>query len=204
MTNNKKHILFDIGGVLLHIDFHKVAENLRQFSKNDVEIISEVLVGEEKNQFESGAIDERQFYQNIAQRVEAEMSYERFCDMWCDIFSENTAMSSLVHILEQTHNLIIASNTNPMHYNYIIERYPFIRNIRQKALSYEMRLLKPDPRFFLHVLKKFRLIPAETLLIDDLVSNIEAAQKIGISGIIYRDHDTLLTQLTHFGIPLNI
>ncbi len=40
---------------------------------------------------------------------------------------------------------------------YAVENFAFIDSIRHKALSYEMGFIKPDPRFFIHVLRKFRL-----------------------------------------------
>lgn len=204
MKNSTKHIILDIGGVLLEFDFQKVAENLKKLSPHDTEIITEVLLGPDKNRFETGKMSDHKFYRNIVRRLEVELSYQRFCELWCDLFVENTAMSSLVGMLEQTYTIIIASNTNTLHYNHITKHFPYIQKIQHKALSYEMGMLKDNPQFFEHLLRKFRLQPPETLLIDDTLGNVEAAEKVGIKGIIYRDYETLLGQLDLLGIPLDV
>ena len=55
--------------------------------------------------------------------------------------------------------------------------------IFEKAyFSYILHLRKPDPAIFLRVLNENRLVPAETLFIDDTLISIEAARKIGING----------------------
>jgi len=204
MNSRKKHILLDIGGVLLHLDFGRAAKKLESFSEHDIEVINELIVGDDKNSFERGRLSEYKFYKRITGKLQAEMSYQEFNDLWCDIFSENIAMSSLVKVLAQNLDLILFSNTNPLHFNHILDNYPFIGEIKHRALSYEMGLLKPDRRFFEQTLRKFRLNPSLTLLIDDSAENIATAEQIGIAGIIYRDHNALLDQLNHFGIPLHI
>lgn len=52
-------------------------------------------------------------------------------------------------------------------------------------LSFELGLIKPDPRIYEIVLQKLNAKPEEVLFIDDLQKNINAAQALGIHGIVY-------------------
>ena len=200
----KKNILLDIGGVLLNLHFNRAAEKLKSFTDSRIDSVLEMIQGQEKFRLDTGAISTEEFHREIALKLEIEITFAQFSDMWCDVFSENNAMSSLVGILNQTHNLVLASNTDSLHFNYIIENYPFIRDIRHRALSYEMGITKPDPEFFLQTLRRFRLRSQETLLIDDSSDNVMAAEQVGKSGVIYRDYDGLIDQLSRFGISLMV
>lgn len=200
----KKNILLDIGGVLLNLHFNRAAEKLKSYTDNRIDSVIEMIQGQEKFRLDIGSISTEEFYQAIVRKLEIEITFAQFTDMWCDVFSENSAMSSLVGILDQTHNLVLASNTDSLHFNHIIENYPFIRGIRHRALSYEMGTVKPDPEFFFRILRQFRLRPQETLLIDDSADNVLAAERVGISGIIYRDYDSLIDQLSRLGISLMV
>ena len=200
----KKNILLDIGGVLLDLHFNRAAEKLKRFTGNRIDSVIEMIQGRDKFRLDTGRISSEEFHQQIVRKLELEMTFAQFCDMWCDVFSENSAMSSLVGILNQTHNLVLASNTDSLHFNHIIENYPFIRGIRQRALSYEMGIVKPDPEFFFRILRQFRLRPQETLLIDDSADNVISAEKVGISGIVYRDYDALIDQLSRLGVSLMV
>jgi len=199
-----KHILLDIGGVLLNLHFNRAAEKLKNYSEKSFESIVEMIQGRHKTRLDTGGITVEEFHQEIVRSLGLEMSFEEFRELWCDVFSENSEFSSLIDILDQSHNLILASNTDALHFNYIIEHYPFIRKIKHRALSYEMGVVKPAPEFFTQILRRFRLRPQETLLIDDSSDNVMAAERVGLSGIIYRDYETLLDQLSRFGITLKV
>ncbi|MBR6663253.1 MAG: HAD-IA family hydrolase [Alphaproteobacteria bacterium] len=51
--------------------------------------------------------------------------------------------------------------------------------------SYDLRLLKPDPKIFKAVLEKLGAKPGDVIFVDDKLKNVEAAQKLGIHGIKY-------------------
>ena len=46
--------------------------------------------------------------------------------------------------------------------------------------SYQVKLMKPDARFFQYVLKQENILPSETLFVDDGAHNIEAAANLGL------------------------
>jgi glucose-1-phosphatase len=59
-----------------------------------------------------------------------------------------------------------------------------IWNIFEKPFfSFDMGLLKPDPQIYKTVLSEAGLLPSETLFLDDLKANVEAANLLGINTI---------------------
>ena len=51
--------------------------------------------------------------------------------------------------------------------------------------SFELGLLKPDPKIYQTVLEKLKAKPSEVIFIDDKLTNVDAAQKLGLHGIVY-------------------
>ena len=64
-------------------------------------------------------------------------------------------------------------------------------------LSYEMGLIKPDPEIYKLVIQKLKAQPQEILFIDDKPQNIEAAQELGINGIVF-NKDTIVQEVQKF------
>src|SRR5690242_20642309 len=61
--------------------------------------------------------------------------------------------------------------------------YPFTEIFEKNHYSHEMGLRKPDPQIFLEVLKINGLNAWETLFIDDVKENVQAAESVGIKGL---------------------
>ena len=52
-------------------------------------------------------------------------------------------------------------------------------------VSYQLKLLKPNPEIYRQVLKQLNLLPHEVIFVDDKLKNVEAARKIGITSIVF-------------------
>lgn len=61
-------------------------------------------------------------------------------------------------------------------------------------------MLKLDPRIFMHLIEKHKLIPSECIFIDDLEANIAGAKEIGMKGILFTDSKTCENTLKEYGI----
>jgi len=95
---------------------------------------------------------------------------------------------------------MVLSNTNAIHIDYVLEHYPFLNEFDAHIFSHEVGLLKPDPAFFQHALKKYGLTPGRTVFIDDIAANAEAARRLGMIGIHYQNPDQTRAELTKLGV----
>lgn len=57
----------------------------------------------------------------------------------------------------------------------------------QSIFSAELGLAKPGAEIYLELIKRLGVQPAEAIFIDDFAANIEAAQQIGINGLLFTD-----------------
>jgi putative hydrolase of the HAD superfamily len=71
--------------------------------------------------------------------------------------------------------------------DYLRARYSFWRLFKGIVISGEIRLLKPDPAIFEHIVARFSLNPRNTAFVDDNLPNIESARKLGFKTIVFSD-----------------
>lgn len=92
----------------------------------------------------------------------------------------------LLQLKKAGYRLFLLSNTIDIHWDYCVERlFPYQDHgvedyFEQCFLSQRMHLAKPDARIYEEVIRQANIHPDETLFIDDLKENCEAAEKLGI------------------------
>jgi len=79
-------------------------------------------------------------------------------------------------------------------------RFGFLNRPRGVTVSGEVGLLKPDPAIYLRHQADFGLDPTATLFIDDNAANVAAAKGVGWQAVRYVDHDGLVRDLTAWGV----
>jgi 2-haloacid dehalogenase len=76
----------------------------------------------------------------------------------------------------------------------------FFDRFRDIVVSGEVKLLKPDPAIYWLALDRFRLRPAEALLVDDRAINVEGALAIGMQAHLFTGADDLRARLESEGL----
>ena len=79
-------------------------------------------------------------------------------------------------------------------------RFDFLQWFDGIVVSGEIRLKKPDPAIFRHMLDRFGLAAGETLFIDDSERNVAGAQAAGMTSLLFRSPEELRTELAEFGV----
>ena len=92
----------------------------------------------------------------------------------------------LLQLKKAGYRLFLLSNTIDIHWDYCMDYlFPYQNHgvedyFEQCFLSQRMHLAKPDARIYEEVIRQANIHPDETLFIDDLKENCEAAEKLGI------------------------
>jgi len=93
----------------------------------------------------------------------------------------------------------LLSNTNEWDFKYEIEKIKVFNLFDTVTVSYKIKAMKPDKEIYLDTLKKLGLKPEECIYIDDIKEYADAASAIGIRGIHYTNHESLIKSLTGLG-----
>ena len=184
-----KNIIFDLGGVLLNIDYNKTAVAAEQLGiTNFQEMYSQVNADSLFENLETGVISETVFYETIKKRIPHTVSNQQIAEVWNAMLLDFRKDSlAFLGPLSSKYKLYLLSNTNSIHlsrFHEILARETGLPSLdRYFTKTYYSNLIglrKPGKEVFYYVLKDGNMTPGETLFIDDTVLNIESAAAIGI------------------------
>jgi glucose-1-phosphatase len=182
-------IIFDLGGVILNIDYQKPVE---AFKNLGIEDFSEHFAQHGQtsllDDYETGRISSAQFLDALKKITQAGTTEAQLIDAWNSILLD--LPEERLHLLEEaaaSHRIFLLSNTNDLHIQqfnkYLLAEHqlpslePFFESL---YLSYELGMRKPEQEIFRFVLDDAGINPESTLFIDDSVQHIESARKLGI------------------------
>jgi FMN phosphatase YigB (HAD superfamily) len=183
-----KNIIFDLGGVLLDLDFQRSIDAFEKLGISNFEhMFSQFKADELFAKLETGRMSEAAFYEAIKKRTEKTIT-EPEIDLAWNALILNFRTESLAELekLAAGHTLYLLSNTNSIHLTYFKKLFtrqtgkPLLDQYFSKAwYSNEVGLRKPGKEIFEFVLQEENLAAAETLFIDDTITNIETARQLG-------------------------
>ncbi|HSI69261.1 MAG TPA: HAD-IA family hydrolase, partial [Gillisia sp.] len=164
-----KTIIFDFGDIFVNLD--KPA-TFRELKHHRIENFTEIIVKNNLD-YEKGLITSDEFITNYINEY-SHLDQEKVTNSWNAILKDFPLYRfRFIKKLseEKEYKLILLSNTNEIHIDYIKENVPFFEDFRNCFdafyLSHEINFRKPDPEIYKFVLQKHDLKPEECLFIDD-------------------------------------
>ena len=112
-------------------------------------------------------------------------------------------MIKLVNTLKKEggYRLFILSNYAKEASDILIEQYKeFFSLFDDIIISANIGMIKPEKEIYEHLLSKHSLKPEECIFIDDQEINIQSAQNIGITGVLYKNHENFESSLQRLDI----
>jgi putative hydrolase of the HAD superfamily len=183
-------ILFDLGKVILPFEHYQIAEKLSHFSGReefkDPQRIFSYLFDFEKgavNGYETGKVSSLQFFESVKKYLHLSLSFEEFIPIWNDIFTEDQGVSKIIRSLKGKKKLGLISNTNPLHFEYILLKFPVIHIFDKWILSHEAGFKKPAVEIFQKAIEWASVEPEKILLIDDMKKHVDVAVSLGMRSI---------------------
>jgi HAD superfamily hydrolase (TIGR01509 family) len=179
-------LLFDLGGVVIDIDFERI---FHKWSQHSGVAFEKIRAGFRHDhifeQHERGEIGSVEFYRQVSEKIEMDLSFEQFREGWNDIMIEPIAQTvDLLERLADKLPLYALSNTNPMHVEFLEINYADeLKHFRQIFVSSDLGHRKPEQNAYLHVARVLDLKPGNIAFFDDLASNVEAARKLGMQAV---------------------
>ena len=198
-------IFFDLGNVILPFNHYQIAEKLLPFIQRrefqDPKKIFSYLFDLNNgaiNSFDAGKLSPQEFFQSLKESLELSISFDAFVPIWNRIFVEDLGVSEIIRSLKGRWRLGLLSNTDPLHFEYIVSTFPVVSEIEKWILSYEVGFKKPDARIFQKAIEWASVEPERILFIDDTQGHVEAAISLGIQGIHFLSAYQLKEELKIF------
>src|SRR5579864_837069 len=196
-------LLFDLGRVVLDIDFSKaIASWADRASRDASDIATRFVVDEAYHHQERGTISDAAFFANLRDQLDVSLSDDELLEGWNAIFAGE--MPGIAPLLARAANrlpLYAFSNTNRPHAAHFSAAYgDLLGHFREVYLSSTIGLRKPDKAAYDHVVNAIG-VPAERILFfDDSLANVEGARACGLKAVQVRSSDDVADALAALGI----
>jgi glucose-1-phosphatase len=189
---NIKHIIFDLGNVILNIDYQATITAFQQLGiTNFKDIFSKDKQNTLSDDFETGKVSEQEYLNYLLSLCQPGTTFNQVKEAWnAIILNFPLRRLQLLQQLQIYYDLFLLSNTNithEQHYNQLLQQtcgYNSLALFFDKIyLSHHIGLRKPDPKAWQLILEQNNLEPQHTLFLDDSIQHIEAAKKLNINCI---------------------
>ena len=198
-----KHLIFDLGGVILDLSIDQSMQQFAALSGLDKEKVNEIYTTAPGFEiYERGMMNDADF-RNFVREVFSVKSTDEQIDVCWNAMLLGLPLKKLklIESLKKDFSVYLLSNTNNIHLNYINQiMLPGITDngnvldsfFHRAYYSHLMKKRKPNADIFEQVLNENSLKASETLFLDDNLSNVEGAKKLGIQTVHVLTPDLIL------------
>lgn len=183
-----KNIIFDLGGVILNIDFALTVKAFEQLGLPDfAKYLSQLDIAPFLKKYETGEISHAEFIKGLQALSPKPLAEKEIVTAWnallLDFPEERVAY---LKELKDQYRIFLLSNTNALHHDEFQQRFHqltggYLEDIFEKTYySHTARMRKPHVDIYQLVIDENGLIPSETLFIDDTASNLDGAEEAGL------------------------
>ena len=197
-----KCVIFDLGGVIVPLDFQRGYRAIAPHcSYPTSEISGRIGATDLVQRFETGRIGSEDFVRELCAALELKINYQEFCELWSSIFLEHSLVpESLLLALKENYRLLLLSNTNPIHFQMLQGAFPMLGHFDRLVLSYEVGALKPSPEIYQETLKYSECAPGECFFTDDIPAYVEGAKKAGIDAVQFESREQIEREMRARGV----
>ena len=195
-------VIFDYGMVLSNpADPEAHAELVRIFGAPREEFEHEYWAF--RHAYDAGEFDGAGYWQRCAQNARVTLSAEQVSQliandirMWSSL--NPTMVDWAIAISKSGLKTGILSNI-PFEIADVFKEIDWVKGFTHNTWSSYLRLAKPDPVIYHHVLEAIQLPAEEVLFIDDRQENILSAEAVGLHGILFQTVPQLREELKERG-----
>jgi len=195
-----KAIIFDLGGVVVDLDFTNFYNSIitqSPLNKPQTPIMLEFF--RQSDIYHQGNMTDDEFYQLACDLLQVCMlDQSEFFKAFNSIISDiNLDVIKIIKKIRDSKKfkLIALSNVNSSHWDFILKKkWDFLNYFDELILSHEIHLIKPDPKTFEYAIQKAGCKPEQIVFIDDGLNNIRSAKQLGIVAIKYTNIEALIEE----------
>lgn len=200
-----RSIIFDMGNVLIDFSHERACMQLQQIIGVPWQKIKTALFDSGlEMEYEAGKVSTAQVCSELETRLGVKIDLPKMIHAACDIFTAKPEMEALVKTLKSDGwRLVLLSNVNEAHWNWIHDRYSFLPHFDEWVLSFRVGACKPEDTIYEAAIAAAGFPAHQCLFIDDVRQNVEAARRLGIDAHQFSDLEGLKPWLEARGVTLN-
>ena len=191
---DKNAIIFDLGGVLINLNFKATDEAFEKLGMKDVQKFYRERKQDLFNKLETGEIPTSYFIEEVSKELQNGTTAEEVTEAWnAMLLDVPIGRPEILKSLRPKYKIFLLSNTNAIHVERVLENWLKGSSISPEEVfdkvyySNEIGMRKPNACIFEHVISEHDLDIKKTLFIDDTLEHINAARELGIESLHLTD-----------------
>jgi glucose-1-phosphatase len=203
LPNSADALLFDLGRVVLDIDFSKVVASWAGHAGCEPShLVGRFSPDEAWRRHERGEISDAAFFENLRASLGIDITDGQFLEGWNAIFAgEMPGIAAMLGRAGARLPLYAFSNTNGAHVDHFSRAYAdVLGHFREIYLSSAIGLRKPEAAAYDHVVKAIGVPASRIVFFDDSAENIAGARARGLTAVHVKSPDDVATALAALGI----
>jgi putative hydrolase of the HAD superfamily len=198
-------IIFDIGRVLIRMNVSAATSGLAEgITLSPEEIWSALQKDPLWPDWQEGRVSPRDWHLHLARRLGGKLSFEQFVEVWNRALDPQPIQdAALLQRLSKRYKLAVLSNTDPLHVAHMESSYQFLSYFPVRIYSCRVGAAKPNPLIYKEALQACKVRSQEAIYIDDIEAYVQAAERLGMRGIVFKSPDQLQAELRQLGIAVD-
>jgi putative hydrolase of the HAD superfamily len=185
-SNSVEALLFDLGGVVIEIDFDRVFSHWALSSNQSLEIIrSKFTFDSNYERHERGEIEALEYFASLRKSMGINITDKEFMAGWNSLYvGEMPGVSTLLSRVGEKLPIYAFTNSNVTHQLVWSKMFKQVLSLfREVFVSSEIGKRKPEPAAFHAISNDIGVKLENILFFDDSLENIEGAEKVGIQTV---------------------
>ncbi len=197
-----KTLIFDLGRVLVNVDFDMGYSRMAKLAGLSVDEVRERIHNSRiAYAYESGLMPSEEFAARVCELMGVSTSLEEFGELWCSVFHQGPLVpEEFIARLHERYRLVLLSNTNALHYEMLEQQLPVLKHFDDYTLSYRLGAQKPSQTIYRDAIVKAGCAPNECFYTDDVNEYIDGARAAGIQAAQFRSFGKLRADLQAAGV----
>ena len=193
-----RNVVFDLGGVVLNWDVDAIVRMITDDPVAQQRIKEDVLLHPDWLELDRGTCTEEEAIERFAQRIDK--SVEAMTDMMRTADLSMTVKEGTMALMEeltaQGYPLYCLSNMPVERWAYLLDTYDFWDMFEGIVISGYLKMVKPEPEIYHHLIDTYDLVPESCLFLDDAFHNVTGARAVGLQSILFTTPEAGRTALT--------
>jgi glucose-1-phosphatase len=187
LSSSADALLFDLGRVVIDIDFDRAFSRWAGHARCDQKLISERFRHDDTayKRHERGEIDSEEFFDNLRASLAIDISDAQLLEGWNSILvGEMPGVSELLAKAAGSFPLYAFTNSNREHEQYWSKQFScLLSNFKEVYVSSTIGLRKPEAEAYDYVVRAIGVSADRIVFFDDSLENIEGARARGLQAV---------------------
>lgn len=191
------NLVFDIGNVICEWNPEALVDGLFETPARRHEALKAVIQHRDWVALDQGLLDVEQALANAARRssLDRETLHKVYLQTPVSLIPHAPMVNAIQDLKSRGYPLFILSNMQRHSWDWLYSKYDFWKLFDGIVVSYEIHMVKPDQEIFEYILRRYYLDPIDTLFLDDMQVNVDAAGGCGMQTILVTDIHRAVSEL---------